>query len=66
MPDSDMLMPCTIPPAPPPIRLVPYLPQAANTLKAYRFDWKAFDTFCRDHGRLSLPANAATVAAYVA
>lgn len=40
--------------------------KADNTLKGYRSDWNAFETFCRNHGRSSLPANSAPVAAYVA
>jgi site-specific recombinase XerD len=55
--------------------LAPYLAEAesyarrakaANTLKAYRSDWAAFDAFCRGRGLPSLPAAPATVAAYAA
>jgi integrase len=38
-------------------------PQA--TLRAWRFDWVAFLTFCRPRQLLPLPASPATVAAYI-
>jgi len=40
--------------------------KAPNTLKAYRSDWRAFETFCQAHNRSSLPATPETVAAYAA
>jgi len=40
--------------------------KAANTLKAYQSDWRAFEIFCQTHDRSSLPASPETVAAYVA
>lgn len=40
--------------------------RAANTIKAYRSDWAAFERFCRDHGVASLPADAAAVASFAA
>lgn len=60
-------------PAPDP--LAPYLAEtesyarrskAENTLKAYRSDWTAFETFCRGRELPSLPVAPATVAAYAA
>ena len=62
-------------PIPAPDPLAPYLAEAEsyarrskaeNTLKAYRSDWTAFETFCRGRELPSLPAAPATVAAYVA
>ncbi len=62
-------------PIPAPDPLAPYLAEAesyarrskaANTLKAYRSDWAAFETFCQGRGVASLPASPATVAAYAA
>jgi integrase len=55
--------------------LAPYLAEAEgyarrskaeNTIKAYRSDWAAFETFCRARELPSLPAAPATVAAYAA
>ena len=55
--------------------LAPYLGQAenfiraakaANTVKAYRADWRSFERFCTDREQCSLPASPATVAAYAA
>jgi site-specific recombinase XerD len=40
--------------------------KAANTVKAYRSDWASFTAFCQGRGVASLPAAAATVAAYAA
>lgn len=40
--------------------------KAENTLKAYRSDWAAFESFCRGREVPSLPAAPATVAAYAA
>ena len=40
--------------------------KAENTLKTYRSDWAAFETFCRGRELPSLPAAPATVAAYAA
>jgi integrase len=60
-------------PAPDP--LAPYLGEAerfirvakaANTVKAYRSDWRSFESFCRGRELAALPAAAATVAAYAA
>jgi site-specific recombinase XerD len=62
--------PATVPQFDP---LAPYLAEAetyirrakaGNTIKAYRSDWTSFETFCRGRGLPSLPAGAATVAAY--
>jgi len=62
-------------PVPAPDPLAPYLAEAEayarrskapNTLKAYRSDWAAFETFCRGREVASLPATPATVAAYAA
>jgi site-specific recombinase XerD len=61
--------------APLPNPLAPYLAEAEsyarrskaeNTLKAYRSDWAAFETFCRGREVPSLPAAPATAAAYAA
>ena len=58
-------------PIPAPDPLAPYLAEAEsyarrskaeNTLKAYRSDWKAFETFCQGREVASLPAVPATVA----
>lgn len=55
--------------------LAPYLAEtekyvrsakAANTVRAYQADWRAFEAFCRQRGLSSLPAAPATVAAYAA
>jgi integrase len=35
------------------------------TLRAWRFDWAAFLTFCKPRGLLPLPASPSTVAAYI-
>src|ERR1035438_4459165 len=36
------------------------------TLRAWRFDWIAFITFCKPRALLPLPASSDTVAAYIA
>jgi integrase len=60
-------------PAPDP--LAPYLGEAeryvraakaANTVQAYRSDWRSFESFCRSRELAALPATPATVAAYAA
>jgi integrase len=38
---------------------------AANTQRAYAGDWRRFTTWCREHGRESLPADLPTIAAFV-
>ncbi|RZK36402.1 MAG: hypothetical protein EOO61_10430, partial [Hymenobacter sp.] len=38
---------------------------AANTQRAYAGDWRRFITWCREHGRASLPADVPTMAAFV-
>jgi hypothetical protein len=38
--------------------------KADNTRRAYRSDWQHFDAGCREHGFVSMPAEAATVALY--
>jgi site-specific recombinase XerD len=40
--------------------------KAANTLRAYQSDWKHFSEWCVSHGLCALPADPATVAAYLA
>jgi integrase len=40
--------------------------KAANTVKAYRSDWRAFENFCRARELVALPAATATVAAWAA
>jgi integrase len=40
--------------------------KAANTLRAYQSDWKHFSEWCQSHGLCALPADPATVAAYLA
>ena len=40
--------------------------KAANTLRAYRSDWRDFNDWCRHAGREPLPAGPETVALYVA
>jgi site-specific recombinase XerD len=40
--------------------------KAANTLRAYRADWRDFAAWCDRHGRPALPAVAETVALYLA
>src|SRR5215213_8359489 len=37
-----------------------------NTRAAYRSDWQHFTTWCAEHGASPLPADVATVAAYLA
>jgi len=37
-----------------------------NTAVAYRSRWRSFEDWCRDAGRIALPATAQTVAAYLA
>ena len=68
-----MIDPAALIPAPNP--LAPYLgdaekfvraAKAANTVKAYRSDWRAFEDFCRVRQLAPLPAPPATVAAYAA
>lgn len=39
--------------------------KAANTLRAYRADWRDFEGWCRGHGLPSLPAVPGTVALYL-
>ena len=41
-------------------------PKAANTLRAYRADWRHFAAWCERHGRSALPAAPETVALYLA
>jgi integrase len=36
-----------------------------NTVLAYRSRWRSFEAWCRDAGRVALPATAQTVAAYL-
>jgi hypothetical protein len=36
-----------------------------NTALAYRSRWRSFEAWCRDAGRVALPATAQTVAAYL-
>jgi len=38
---------------------------AANTQRAYAGDWLRFTTWCQQHGRTALPADVATLAAFV-
>ncbi|WP_242454723.1 tyrosine-type recombinase/integrase [Bailinhaonella thermotolerans] len=38
---------------------------AANTGRAYRRDWIAFESWCLEQGRTAMPASAATLAEYV-
>lgn len=38
--------------------------RAANTLRAYRLDWAAFETWCTEHGLQALPAAPETVRLY--
>ena len=40
--------------------------KASNTIRAYRADWAHFTAWCKAHGQASLPANAETVALYIA
>lgn len=40
--------------------------QADNTQRAYAADWRAFETWCLDNRKDSLPADPLTVAAYLA
>jgi integrase len=39
--------------------------RAGNTLRAYRSDWRHFDSWCRRHGRTSCPATEETLALYL-
>lgn len=39
--------------------------KSKNTIRAYRADWAHFESWCRSHGQMSLPAAADTVALYV-
>jgi integrase len=39
--------------------------KARNTVRAYQADWSHFESWCREHGQVSLPALAETVALYV-
>ncbi len=38
---------------------------AANTSRAYRSDWAAFERWCQEHGQTPLPASGTAVAAYL-
>jgi site-specific recombinase XerD len=38
---------------------------AHNTIRAYRSDWRHFSAWCAEHGCVSLPASAETVALYL-
>lgn len=40
--------------------------QSEATTRAYRSDWRQFETWCRAHSVMSLPATPETVASYVA
>ncbi len=40
--------------------------KAGNTVRAYQSDWKAFESWCRQHGLVSLPADPQTVSIYLA
>ncbi len=40
--------------------------KAANTLRGYRSDWRAFCTWCESHGWCPLPAGPDVVAAFIA
>ncbi len=40
--------------------------KAPATLKAYRNDWRDFESWCRKHGLASLPSTPQTVAIYIA
>ena len=40
--------------------------RAPNTMRAYRFAWRAFAKWCEAEGRLALPADPLTVADYLA
>ena len=40
--------------------------KAANTVRAYRSDWRIFESFCRGRDLAALPASPATVVAYAA
>jgi site-specific recombinase XerD len=66
--DSSAIVPALNP-------LAPYLAdaenfvraaKAANTVTAYRSDWRSFENFCRARDVSALPAAPATVAAYAA
>lgn len=37
----------------------------ANTLRAWRADWHAYEAFCRDRGLTTVPATPATIAAFI-
>jgi integrase len=39
--------------------------KASNTVRAYRADWAHFESWCKTHCQISLPANPETVALYV-
>jgi len=39
--------------------------KAANTRRAYQSDWRAFTTWCDEHGRASLPASPETLILYM-
>ena len=39
--------------------------KAPNTIRAYRSDWRHFEEWAREHGRLALPAAAETLLAYL-
>lgn len=39
--------------------------RAGNTLRAYRSDWRHFDSWCRSRGRTSCPATEETLALYL-
>lgn len=38
---------------------------AANTVKSYQSDWRAFDAWCTEHGLVALPATPEVVACYL-
>ncbi|NTU81984.1 MAG: site-specific integrase [Chloroflexales bacterium] len=39
--------------------------KAPNTRRAYQADWRAFTTWCDEHGRVSLPASPETLILYI-
>ena len=39
--------------------------KASNTIRAYRSDWTHFESWCKAHGQLALPATPETVVLYV-
>lgn len=58
-------MAAAVDPARPTAAVPPHAPPAPQTVRLYAADWAAFATWCRAREQAELPADAATIAAYL-